>query len=108
MKGPQKQKNKHSERSPEQKRLLALIRGKFQDVKSLQSMRKHLNGKMKETEDDKMQMYLIIAQNSLAESQSLLGSKGVAEAQKRFELAMNELRFASEIIEHYRQEAERT
>src|SRR5450756_608186 len=101
MKRPQTQQLKSPERSPEQQQLLGFIRDKFQDVESLRSMRKRLNGKIGQVEDDKLQMYLIIAHNSLAESQSIMASKGLAEAQKRFELAMTELRLASKIIEHY-------
>lgn len=106
MKRPHIQQPKRPDCSPEQQQLLDFIRDKFQDVESLRSMRERMDGKIRQVEDDKLRMYLIIAHNSLAESQSLLGSKGLAEAQKSFELAMNELRFAREIIEHYHEGAE--
>jgi hypothetical protein len=108
MKRPQTQQLKSPERSPEQRQLLGSIRVKFQDVESLRSMRECMDGKIGHADDDKLQMYLIIAHNSLAESQSIMTSKGLAEAQKRFELAMTELRYASEIIEHYREGVEHT
>jgi hypothetical protein len=106
MKRPHIQQPKRPERSPEQLQLLGFIRDKFQEVEYLRSMRKRMDGKIGQIEDDKLQMYLIIAHNSLAESQSIMASKGLAEAQKRFELAMNELRFAREIIEHHHEGVE--
>ena len=108
MKRPHLQQPKRPERSPEQQQLLGFIRDKFQDIESLRSMRERMDGKIGQADDDKLQMYLIIAHNSLAESQSIMTSKGLAEAQKMFELAMSELRHASEIIEHYREEVEHT
>jgi hypothetical protein len=108
MKRPHIQQPKRPEHSPEEQQLLGFIRDKFQDVESLRSMRERMDGKIGQVDDDKLQMYLIIAQNSLAESQSIMASKGLVEAQKRFELAMSELRYASEIIEHYREGVEHT
>ncbi len=108
MKRPLIQQPKRPERSPEEQQLLGFIRDKFQDVESLRSMRERMDGKIGQVDDDKLQMYLIIAHNSLAESQSIMVSKGLAEAQKSFKLAVSELRYASEIIEHYREGVEHT
>jgi len=106
MKESLKPKGRSPELSPEEEQLLAIIHSTYQDIEILQHVRKGLNGKMQEDDDSKLQMYLTIARNCLVESQSLLGTNHQPKAQKRLELAMNELRSAKQIAQCYSQEVQ--
>jgi hypothetical protein len=106
MKESLKPKCRSRELSLEEEQLLAIIHTTYQDVEILQNVREHLNGKMQGDDDSKLQMYLTIARNCLVESQSLLATNRQPQAQKRLELAMNELRSAKQIAQCYSQEVQ--
>jgi len=106
MKRSEKPEDNCHQLSPEAEQLLAIINSKYQDIEVLQNVRKHLNGKIQEDDDSKLQMYLTIARNCLWESQSLPATNRQTRVQKRFELAMNELRLASQIAHCYSREVQ--
>lgn len=99
------QQTKHQEvLSPEEAHLEASLKKAFHDIERIQSKRDQLGAKLDGDSNNRLQMYLTVARNSLTETQRFLGAGNHPKAQRKFDLAENELRRAEGIISSHQSE----